>query len=62
MAKTEKTYMMSIRCHFPNGDYTQHRQALTLTEVKRWIEAYEFTHPTCTSVSFKIWLKDEDIT
>lgn len=28
--------------------------------VAKWIEAYQFTHPNCESISVKVWLKDED--
>lgn len=51
---------LSIRCHYPNGDQTQHRQAMKLADIPKWIEAYKFTHPNCTSISVKIWLTDLD--
>lgn len=51
---------LSIRCHYPNGDQTRHRQAMKLADIPKWIEAYKFTHPNCTSISVKIWLTDLD--
>ncbi len=53
-------YSISFRCHYPNGEYTQHRQDLQLKDIPKWLESYKFTHPTCESVSFKIWFADAE--
>lgn len=55
----EKTYSVSLRCFYPKGNHTTHRQTMPLRDIKRWIEAYSFTHPDVESISAKIWLKDE---
>lgn len=51
---------ISIRCHYPNGDQTQHRQTMKLSDIPKWVESYKFTHPNCTAVSIKIWYSDMD--
>lgn len=57
--KPEQTYMMSFRCHYllPDGtkNYTQHRAALPVSDIPRWMDAYKFTHPDCISISLKVW-------
>lgn len=57
---TMKTYDISIRCYYPNGNKTQHSQTLPLKDIAKWVEAYRFTHPACKAVTFKIWLHDEE--
>lgn len=55
-----KPYRMSIRCYFPGrGNYTHHMTELELKDVKKWVEAYEFTHPTAEAITIKIYLKQE---
>ena len=52
------TYGVSFRCFYNSeGEthYTMHYQPMPLTDVPRWIEAYRFTHPNCTSISAKVW-------
>lgn len=51
---------ISFRCHYPNGEYTQHRQELPLKDLKKWIESYKFTHPDVVSISVKIWFHEEE--
>ena len=53
-----KIFELSIRCYYPNGNKTEHRQTMKLSEIPKWIEAYKFTHPQCESVTIKIWLND----
>lgn len=53
-----QTYDLSIRCYYPNGNKTEHRQTMKLNEIPKWIEAYKFTHPLCESVTIKIWLNN----
>lgn len=56
-----KEYHCSIRCHFPGIDNkTQHHQVIPLRDIAKWVEAYQFTHPGCESISVKVWLKDEN--
>ncbi len=31
---------------------------MQLKDIPKWIEAYQFTHPTCVSVSIKVWIKE----
>ena len=31
-----------------------------LKDIAKWVEAYEFTHPTAESLTIKIWLKDKE--
>jgi len=60
MEKT--TFDMSIRCYYPSGEPTSHYQKLKLTDIQKWIKAYQFTHPNCQAITVKIWLTDMDIT
>ena len=46
---------LSIRCYYENGNNTEHRRQMKLTDLTRWVEAYKFTHPNCTSITVKIW-------
>ena len=52
------TYNCSFRCYFDvdgRQNWNTHYQALPLSDIPRWLEAYQFTHPFCTSISVKIW-------
>lgn len=49
---------LSFRCYYENGNKTEHRQKLRLSDIPKWVEAYRFTHPECVSVTVKIWLTD----
>ena len=51
-------YEISFRCHYTNGEQTNHRQSLKLSDVPKWVEAYHFTHPACRAISIKIWFTD----
>lgn len=56
-----KKYMISFRCFFDNNSeqrYSTHYQQLRLRDIERWIVSYRFTHPACTSISFKIWFEN----
>lgn len=60
-------YTMSFRCFFPGvtPNYATHYQQLPVCDIPRWIDAYKFTHPRCTSISCKVWFveppkKEED--
>ena len=57
MAAKNKAYQMSFRCYFGGSadNLTKHRQELPLKDIPKWIEAYQFTHPTCRSISVKVW-------
>ena len=54
----KELFDVSIRCHYPTGEPTQHRQALKLTDIPKWVDAYKFTHPNCKSINIKIWFDD----
>ena len=54
----EEEYNFSFRCFFGGTSYNAHYQRLRLSDVARWIEAYRFTHPNCTSISFKVWFTE----
>lgn len=49
-------YELSFRCYYPDGEPTNHRQSMKLSDIHKWIDAYKFTHPNCTSITVKIWL------
>ena len=51
---------ISFRCYYPNGNKTDHKQALTLEEVPKWIECYKFTHPECESITAKVWFTNNN--
>ena len=53
-------YNINFRCYFPNGNYNDHRRKLNFEDIPRWIDAYKFTHPDCTSISIKIWFSDQE--
>lgn len=57
----KQEYAMSIRCYFPGtaNNRTQHYPVMPLRDIPKWVEAYQFTHPTAESITVKIWLKDE---
>ena len=55
----KKLYDLSFHCAYPNGDMTRHHQAMELKEVPKWIEAYKFTHPQCSSITVKVWFKPD---
>ena len=61
MAAKNKAYQMSFRCYFGGSadNLTKHRQELPLKDIPKWIEAYQFTHPTCRSISVKVWFDAE---
>lgn len=56
------TYAISFRCYFPGSrdNYTDHRAAIPVEEIPRWIEAYTYTHPACTMVSVRVYIKREE--
>lgn len=63
MARASKVYPMSFRCYFGGGpeNHTKHRQELPLKDIAKWIEAYQFTHPTCRSISVKVWFETDTV-
>lgn len=63
MARTSKAYPMSFRCYFGGGtdNHTKHRQEMPLKDIAKWIEAYQFTHPTCRSISVKVWFETDTV-
>ena len=63
--RTRQTYQHSFRCYFPSKfgtNYTTHFQRMPLSDMPKWIKAYQFTHPECLSICVKIWLTDREET
>lgn len=56
-----KLYSVSFHCFFPEDGACKHFQTLPLFDIPTWIDCYKFTHPTCISISVKIWFSDEDV-
>lgn len=48
-------HCVSFRAHYPNGNKCDHHQEIKLTEIKKWIESYFYTHPDCEAITIKIW-------
>lgn len=48
-------YQVSFHCYYEDGNSTKHYQELELADIGKWIDCYKFTHPTCKSISVKIW-------
>lgn len=42
---------VSFRCYFGSDNHVMHYQELHPWDIDRWLCAYYFTHPTCTSIS-----------
>ena len=56
-----ETYNFSFRCYFPSAEgprFSTHYQALPLCDVPRCLDAYRFTHPTCISITMKVWFSE----
>lgn len=51
-------FELSIRCYYPNGNHTEHRQSMKLSDIAKWVEAYKFTHPDCEAITVKLWFSD----
>ena len=63
MPRTKEIYQCSFRCYFPSDtgpNFSTHFQKLALSEIQKWIKAYQFTHPTCLSICVKVWLTEQD--
>lgn len=56
-----KIYDISFRCYFPDNGTCNHFQAMPLSDIPKWIECYCFTHPTCISISVKVWFAGNDV-
>lgn len=56
MAKKE--FELSFRCYYANGNTTEHRQTMKLSDISKWIEAYRFTHPEVRSITVKVWFEN----
>lgn len=64
MINTKDVYDCSFRCFFDNDGeqrYSTHYQPLAVSEIPRWVEAYCYTHPTCQSISVKVWLTGDHV-
>ena len=51
---------LSIRAYFPGGGSCTHHQDLSLKDIAKWVEAYQFTHPDTEAITVKIWLHDDE--
>lgn len=49
-------YKLSFLCNYPGGHTTRHNQVMPLRDIKKWIEAYHYTHPAVESISVMVWL------
>ena len=52
-----KKIRISFRCFYPTNKVT-HYQEITLKEIAKWIEAYQYTHPDCEAISVRVRLKE----
>lgn len=48
-----------FRCYFPGNkdNYTDHRAQIPVEEIPKWIEAYTYTHPACTMISVRVYMR-----
>ncbi len=54
-----KEYHLSIRCYFEGyGNYTTHYRDMEFKDIKKWVEAYKLTHPTCKAITVKIYFEE----
>lgn len=49
----------SFFCYFPGGNVTRHTQRIDFVDIPLWISSYLFTHPSCKSISVKVWFNDD---
>ena len=59
----KEIHRVSFRCYFPSdcgSNYATHFQELSLSEIPKWIKAYQYTHPTCLSICVKVWLTERE--
>lgn len=52
---------VSIRCHYKEGNHTQHYQDLRWDEIPKWLAYYRYTHPTVDAFSVCVALKAEGV-
>lgn len=50
---------VNFRCYMTSAEPYDHYRTIDTNDIDRWIEAYQFTHPNCTSITVKIWLKSD---
>ena len=52
-------YNTSFRCYYDSecGTHanTHYIPCFPVSDIPKWITAYQFTHPSCTSISVKVW-------
>ena len=56
----EKVISISFRCYYPNGNKTNHKQDLKISEIPRWIDSYKFTHPDCQAITCKVYFDNKE--
>ena len=63
MNKTKDKYNVSFRCFYLDADgsrcTTHYQPKFPLSDIPKWLDAYKFTHPNCTSVSVKVWFVND---
>lgn len=55
----KQLFDVSFRAYFPNGNKVDHHATIELKEIPKWIDCYKFTHKECTSITIKIWYKED---
>jgi len=48
-----RTYMVSFFCYY-DGNCTRHYRTLRMSEIPKWIAAYEYTHPNVKAITAMI--------
>ena len=56
--KEDLEYEASFHCYYETN-VLRHHQKIKLSDIPRWINAYQFTHPKVKSISVKILLDEE---
>lgn len=51
-------YDICFRCYY-GTNYNTHYTSLSLKEIPKWIEAYQFTHPNVKSISVRVRIKTD---
>ena len=48
-----RTYMVSFFCYY-DGNCTRHYRTLRMSDIPKWIAAYEYTHPNVKAITAMI--------
>ena len=52
-------FSVSFFCYYETN-LIKHFQKIKLSDIPRWVNSYQFTHPDVKSISVKIWLNKTD--